>query len=98
MIFIKTILISILSFLQLPFLIEGWLSFSLNLLIKLLLQFNSFFNIILLFGVISFIWWPLDMLSAVCWGACEYAKAKLEKRNISFSEALASYIAQYPKL
>ncbi len=94
----KIILISILSFFQFPFLIEGWLSFSLNLLIRLLLQYNFFFNIILLGGIVSFIWWPLDMLSAVCWATCEYAKVKLEKRNIDFSEAFAAYIAQYPKL
>lgn len=92
------ILIAILSLCQFPFLIEGWLSFSLNLLIKLLLQYSPIFNIILFFGVVSYIWLPLDMLSAGCWAACEYVKAKLELRNITFGEAYVAYVAQYPEL
>ena len=42
----KTILIIILTLVQFPFIVEGWISFLLNLLIKFLLRhdFLFFFN------------------------------------------------------
>ncbi|CAK7035740.1 MAG: hypothetical protein PARBB_01883 [Parabacteroides distasonis] len=96
----KTTLIIILTLVQFPFIVEGWISFLLNLLIKFLLQhdFLFFFNFLFLGGLISFVWWPLDMLSGACWALCECIKAKLVNVHLSFSEAMVAYVNQYPKI
>lgn len=96
----KTTLIIILTLVQFLFVIEGWISFLLNLLIKFLLQhdFLFFFNFLFLGGLISLVWWPLDLLSAACWALCECIKAALVNIHLSFSEAWIAYIDQYPKI
>lgn len=88
----KLVLIIFLSIIQVPFVVEGWISYIFNCIIKMLSR------IVFLFIVISFIWWPLDMLCGICWASCEYLKLKLQDVDISFSGALALYIRLYPQL
>lgn len=88
----KTILVLLLSIVQVPCIIEGWISYFLNCIVKMLA------NIIFLLAIISFIWWPLDMLSGICWSCCEYLKLKLRGIDIEFREALNLYMQHYPQL
>lgn len=88
----RTILIILLSIIQIPCILEGWLSYVLNYLIKMLAR------IIFLLAIVSFIWWPLDMFCGICWASCEYIKLKLQDVDIDFSRALALYMQHYPQL
>ena len=51
----KTIIILLLSIIQLPCIIEGWISYFLNCIVKMLSSI-MFFT-----AIVSLIWWPLDM-------------------------------------
>ena len=84
----RTILIILFSIIQIPCVLEGWLSYILNCLIKMLSR------IIFLLAIVSFIWWPLDMF----WASCESIKLKLQGIDIDFSEALVLYVQHYPQL
>lgn len=88
----KTILVLLLSIIQIPCIIEGWISYFLNCIVKMLA------SIIFLLAIVSFIWWPLDLLSGICWSGCEYAKLKLQGINIDFNGALNLYMRHYPQL
>lgn len=88
----NTLLIIILSIIQLPFLLEGWISFFLNSIIKALSK------ILFIIAIISFVWWPIDMLSGICWTVCECAKFKLAGKDLSFQEGLVLYMRNYPQL
>lgn len=85
-------LISILCLIQLLCVIEGWISYFLNCIVKALS------DIIFLLGIISLIWWPLDMLCGLLWAGCEYLKQKLLLRDITFSAALTLYIHIFPTI
>lgn len=93
----KTFISIILLFIQIPFFIEGCISFVLNAIIKYLTQF-TLFRSILLYGFISYIWWPLDILSASCWAILQIARGKLLGIKIEFHEALNQYIQLFPQL
>ena len=56
----KIILILFLFIIQIPCVIEGWLSHILNCIVKMLAK------IVFLLAIVSFIWWPLDVLCGVC--------------------------------
>lgn len=88
----KIILVLLLSVIQIPFIIEGWISYFLNCIVKMLS------NIIFLLAIVSFVWWPLDMLSGICWSCCEYVKLKLQGIDIDFKGALSLYMQHYPQL
>lgn len=86
----RILLILILSLIQFPCVIEGWISYFLNCIIKLI------YSIIFLLAMISFIWWPLDMLCGTLWAGCECLKQKVFSRNIKFSDALILYTQLFP--
>lgn len=88
----RMLLILILSLIQLPCVIEGWISYFLNCIVKL----TS--DIIFLLAIISFVWWPLDMLCGALWAGCECLKQKLFSRNIKFSDALILYTQLFPTI
>ena len=88
----RTILIILFSIIQIPCVLEGWLSYILNCLIKMLSR------IIFLLAIVSFIWGPLDMFCGICWASCESIKLKLQGIDIDFSEALVLYVQHYPQL
>ena len=79
----KTIIILLLSIIQLPCIIEGWISY--------LLSSIMFFT-----AIVSLIWWPLDMLCALLWAGCEYIKQKCLSHNLKFSDALVLYTHLFP--
>ena len=86
----KTIIILLLSIIQLPCIIEGWISYFLNCIVKMLSSI-MFFT-----AIVSLIWWPLDMLCALLWAGCEYIKQKCLSHNLKFSDALVLYIHLFP--
>jgi hypothetical protein len=88
----KTIFVILLSVIQLPFVIEGWISYFLNCIMKMLS------NITILFALISLTWWPLDMLSGACWAVCEYFKQKLLGRDLRLVDALGLYSNIFPTI
>lgn len=88
----KLILVIILFLIQLPFVIEGWISNFLNLIVKMLS------SIIFPLAIISLIWWPLDMLCSICWAGCECLKHKILGNDIEFSTALGMYAQIYPEV
>lgn len=88
----KIVLILILNLIQLPCIIEGWISYFLNCIVKMLS------NIIFLLAVVSFIWWPLDMLCGLLWAGCECLKQKILSRTIKFSDALILYTHLFPAI
>ena len=67
----RILLILILSLIQLPCVIEGWISYFLNCIVKLIS------DIIFLLAIISIRRWPLDMLCGALWAGCECLKQKL---------------------
>lgn len=71
-----TTLILLLSIIQIPCIIEGWLSYILNCIIKMLAR------ITFLLAIVSLVWWPLDMLCGICWAYCECLKWKLQGREL----------------
>lgn len=88
----KIIIVLLLSIIQLPCVVEGWISYFLNCIVKMLS------NIIFLLAIVSFVWWPLDMLCGVCWASCECLKSKLQGSTLLFSEALTLYVRHYPQV
>lgn len=86
----RTIILLFLSIIQLPCVIEGWISYFLNCIVKILS------NMIFLLAIVSFVWWPLDMLCAVLWAGCEYIKHKILSRDIEFADALTLYTRLFP--
>lgn len=85
------LLILILSLIQLPCVIEGWISYFLNCIVKLIS------DIIFLLAIISFVWWPLDMLCGALWADVN-ALSKTFSRNIKFSDALILYTQLFPTI
>ncbi len=88
----KFVPILFLSIIQLVCYVEGWISFFLNCIVKFLSR------ILFLFSIISFVWWPLDMLCGFLWAGCEYAKQRIMGNRMEFTDALALYTQLYPKL
>lgn len=88
----KATLALLLSIIQILCIIEGWISYFLHCIVKMLA------SIIFPLAIICFIWWPLDMLSGICWSCCEYTKFKLRGIDIEFREALSLYTQHYPQL
>lgn len=86
------IIILLLSIIQLPCVIEGWISYLLHCIVKRLS------NILFLFAIISFVWWPLDMLCGIIWAGCEYLKARCLSYNIKFTDALTLYTRLFPTI
>lgn len=82
----------LLPIIQIPCAIEGWLSYILNCIVKMLAK------IVFLLAIVSFVWWPVDMLCGICWAGCEWLKWKLQGKALSFSEALVLYMQHYPQV
>lgn len=88
----KTIIVLLLSIIQIPCFIEGWISYFLNSIVKLLS------SLIFFLAIISFVWWPLDMLCGSLWAGCEYIKRNLLGDKITFSQAVTLYTQLFPSL
>ena len=88
----KIIATLILSIIQIPFLIEGWISYLLNLVVKFLSK------IIFIISLVSFVWWPIDMLSLLGWIICDYVKYKIWGKVFLFKASTERYISHYPQL
>lgn len=89
---IRIITTLILSVIQIPFLLEGWISYLLNLVVKFLS------NIIFVISLVSFVWWPIDMLSLLGWVMCDYIKYKIWGRTFLFKASTERYMNHYPQL
>jgi|ADurb_Cas_03_Slu_FD_contig_21_2713014_length_1052_multi_5_in_0_out_0_2 hypothetical protein len=89
---IRRILTLVLNIIQIPFIIEGWISYLLNLMIMFLSK------IIFIISLLSFVWWPIDMLSLLGWVICDYLKYKIWGKAFLFKESIARYMNHYPIL
>lgn len=81
-----------LSIIQIPFIIEGWGSYILNSILKFLS------TIFFLLALISFIWWPLDMLCGICWMCCDWLKHKIWNREFTWNASAHRWTNHFPEL
>lgn len=89
---IRILLTICLSIVQLPFLIEGWISYFLHCILKFLSAI--FFPI----ALVSFIWWPLDMLCGGCWMACDMLKHMIWNKSIKWEVSARRWVEHFPEL
>jgi hypothetical protein len=89
---IKVIFSLILSLIQYIFILEAWLSYILNSILKFLSAF--FFPIALL----SFLWWPLDMLCGVCWMTLDWIKYLMFNVEFTWKESAFRWTSHFPNL
>lgn len=89
---VRTILSICLTVIQLSFVMEGWISYFLNGIIKFL---SAIFSPI---AFISFIWWPLDMLCGICWICCDWLKHKIWNKRFRFEASSQRWLNHFPKL
>lgn len=87
---IKIILSLLLNIIQVPFIIEGWISCFLLLIIKLLSR------VLFIISLISFVWWPIDMLSLLGWMFCDYLKFKIWGKFFLFEASRERYLNHFP--
>ena len=81
-----------LSILQIPFVLEGWISYILNCVIKFLAKI--FFPI----AFVSFIWWPLDMLCSFSWMLCDWLKHVIWDKGFTWEASSRRWLSRFPKL
>lgn len=81
----RKLMIIVLWIIQLPCVIEGWLSSIMNNIV------SGFGACCFPLAFISLVWWPLDMLCALLWAACEWLKNRLLEQQIGFNEAIKAY-------
>lgn len=89
---IRMILTIVLSIIQIVFVIEGWISYILNSIIKLLSVI--FFPI----ALISFLWWPLDMLCGICWMTCDWLKRIMWDKGFKWEASSRRWLNHFPEL
>ena len=82
----------LLSIIQLPFVIEGWISYLLNSILK------AVASCCIVMGLISLIWWPIDMISMLIWSSCDYLKFIIWKKNNTFVKSMKRFATIYPQL
>jgi hypothetical protein len=90
--FIRVIISLFLTLIQYIFIIEAWISYVLNSLLKFLSTF--FFPIALL----SFLWWPLDMLCGFCWMILDWIKHLMYHVEFNWKESAYRWTRQFPNL
>ena len=81
-----------LSIIQLPFVIEGWISYLLNCIVKAISRI--FFPIVL----ISFIWWPIDLICGLCWMGCDWLKHIIWNKNFKWEASSRRWAKLFPEL
>ena len=89
---ISSVLTLCLSILQLPFVIEGWISYFLHYTLKIISAI--FFPIVL----ISFIWWPIDLLCGLCWMGCDWLKHIIWDKDFRWEVSSKRWTEHFPEL
>lgn len=89
---VRMLLTVSLSILQIPFVLEGWISYFLNSIIKFLSAI--FFPI----ALVSFVWWPLDMLCGFCWMLCDWLKHIIWDRGFKWGASSKRWVNHFPEL
>ena len=82
----------ILSDIQLPCVLEGWISYVLNSIVK------AIASGCLIFGIVSLVWWPIDMISMLLWSSCDYLKFMIWKKRNTFVKSMNRYADIFPQL
>ncbi|MBQ4520081.1 MAG: hypothetical protein II999_05680 [Bacteroidaceae bacterium] len=83
---------AIFTIIQFVCVIEGWISYFLNLILK------SISSILFFLSIISFVWWPLDMLCAFIWMGCDYIKHKIWDKGFKWEASSKRWINHFPEL
>lgn len=81
-----------LNLIQVICVIEGWLSYFLHYI------FKQISKVIFILAIVTFVWWPLDLLCGVLWAGCECLRRRLASQKITFSEALMLWTNFFPTL
>ncbi len=81
-----------LSIIQLPFVIEGWISYFLHCIVKTIS--TIFFPIVL----ITFIWWPIDLLCGFCWMVCDWLKHIIWDKGFKWEASAQRWVRHFPEL
>lgn len=89
---LRTIASILLSIIQYVCILEWWISYFLNCILKLLS--TIFFPIALL----SFVWCPLDVLSSYCWILIDMLKHMMWDRLFSMEESSKRWFERMPEL
>lgn len=82
----------ILSLIQLVCVIEGWISYFLNLILK------GISSILFILAILSFVWWPLDMLCGLIWSGCDYLKHRIWNKGFIWEASIRRWVEHFPKL
>lgn len=82
----------VLSLLQLICVIEGWISYFLNFILK------GISSILFFVAFISLIWWPLDMLCGLIWSSCDYLKHLIWNKGFTWEASVRRWINHFPQL
>lgn len=82
----------LLSIIQEPCVIEGWISYFLNGIIK------AVASCCLVLGLVSLLWWPIDIISMLLWSSCDYLKYVIWKKQNTFAKSMKRFVNIYPQL
>lgn len=72
--------------------VEGWISFFLNYILKVVS--SIFFP----FAILSFVWLPIDFICGVSWSCCDYLKYKIWNRGFSWNASVQRWTSHFPEL
>lgn len=50
------------------------------------------------FGIVSLVWWPVDMISMLLWSSCDYLKFMIWKKRNTFVKSMNRYADIFPQL
>ena len=79
---LRSVETSLLSIIQLPCVLEGWISYFLNSMIK------AFASCCLVLGLVSLLWWSIDMISVLIWFVCDYLKFAIWRKSNTFVKSM----------
>ena len=82
----------ILSLIQFVCVIEGWISYFLNRILK------AISSILFIVAILSFAWWPLDMLCGAIWSGCDYLKHKIWNKSFLWEASVKRWVNHIPQL
>lgn len=82
----------LLSIIEIPFMIWGWISFLINLIVMPLSRGC------LIFIIPSLIIWPIDIVSSMLCTCCIYLKNKVIGVNLTYNDAAAIYTSRFIKI
>lgn len=89
---LRNLVTFLLSVIQLPCVIEGWISYFLNSIIK------AIASCCLVLGLVSLLWWPIDMIFMLIWSSCDYLKYAIWKKKNTFAKSMNRFANIYPQL